>query len=506
MNNNLYALLRHKFTPMEDRVFLHTPGGVWTYQDMDRLCGCFARAFLDMGVCAADRIVVQVEKSAAALAVYLACLRIGAVYIPLNTSYRLREVEFFLTDANPALFICTPENYEQYQPLVRQAGIRLHHALGTNDSAYLWSQVKDLDGCEAIADAAETDIAAMLYTSGTTGRPKGAMLSHGNLSANAVTLHHYWGFGSTDVLLHALPVYHVHGLFVALHCAMLSACRVLFLPAFNVDQIFTCLPHATVMMGVPTYYTRLLAREEFNAALCSNIRIFISGSAPLLPQTFDTFQQRTGQRILERYGMTETGMIASNPLQGERIAGTVGFPLPGIEVRITGDNAEILPDGEIGTVEVRGPNVFNGYWKRPELGAEVFREDGFFITGDLGHLDKGRLTLAGRGKDLIISGGLNIYPREIEICLDDLPGIRESAVIGVPHPDYGEAVVAVVVTETGTRLAEHQIIDGIKSDLAGFKQPKRVFTVDELPRNAMGKVEKNVLRERYKDVFLKRGN
>jgi malonyl-CoA/methylmalonyl-CoA synthetase len=502
MNNNLYALLQHGFTLAEDRVFLHVPdGGVWTYQDMDRLCGRFARAFLDMGVSAGDRIVVQVEKSAAAIAVYLACLRIGAVYTPLNTSYRLREVEFFLTDASPALFICTPENHEQYQPLSRQAGIRQQHALGTNDSGYLWSMVRDLDSYTDIAEVAASDVAAMLYTSGTTGRPKGALLSHGNLCANAVTLHHYWGFGSSDVLLHALPVYHVHGLFVALHCAMLSACRVLFLPAFNVDQILTCLPRATVMMGVPTYYTRLLAREEFNAALCSNIRVFISGSAPLLPQTFETFQQRTGQRILERYGMTETGMIASNPLQGERIAGTVGFPLPGIELRITGDKGQILADGEIGNVEVRGPNVFHGYWKRPEVGAEVFREDGFFITGDLGLLDDGRLTLAGRGKDLIISGGLNIYPREIEMCLDDLPGIRESAVIGVPHPDFGEAVVAVVVAETGAVLVEERIIDGIKSDLAGFKQPKCVFSVDELPRNAMGKVEKNVLRERYWDVF-----
>lgn len=502
MNNNLYALLKESFTPMQDRVFLQLANGqTWTYREMDRLCARFARAFLDKGVSRGDRIVVQVEKSAAAIAVYLAGLRIGAVYIPLNPAYTLPEVEYFLTDANPAVFICTPERYREFQPLVRKAGIRHHYPLGISDAGGLWHRVKDLNGYEEIAVMAETDCAAMLYTSGTTGRPKGAMLSHGNLSSNALTLHDYWGFNTADVLLHALPVFHVHGLFVALHCAMLSACRVLFLPSFDVDRVLACLPRATVMMGVPTYYSRLLAHQEFDPAVCRNNRLFISGSAPLSPQTFTEFEQRTGHKILERYGMTETGMIASNPLQGERIAGTVGFPLPGIEVRICDEAGKPLPDGEIGNVEVRGPNVFPGYWKRPELAGEVFREDGYFITGDLGHLDNGRLTLAGRGKDLIISGGLNVYPREIETCLDQLPGIRESAVIGVPHPDYGEAVVAVVVAQTGAALTEEQIKDGIRPGLAGFKQPKRVFIVDELPRNAMGKVEKNSLRESYQTVF-----
>ena len=373
--------------------------------------------------------------------------------------------------------------------------------LGTTDAAYLWSEVKDIDGYEDIAEAAETDIAAMLYTSGTTGRPKGAMLSHGNLCSNARTLHDYWGFSPGDVLLHALPVYHVHGLFVALHCAMLSACRVIFLPRFDTDQIRALLPEATAMMGVPTYYTRLLADGGFDASICGNMRVFISGSAPLSPQTFAEFERRSGRKILERYGMTETGMIASNPLQGERIAGTVGFPLPGVQVRIAGNDGKVLPDGETGNVEVRGPNVFKGYWNRPELAGEVFRNDGFFITGDLGHMENNRLTLAGRAKDLIISGGLNVYPKEIEIYLDNLPGVRESAVIGVPHHDFGEAVIAVVVAESGAALTEEQVMEEIKSDLAGFKQPKRVFTVDELPRNTMGKVEKNVLRERYREVF-----
>lgn len=502
MNKNLYALLRDSFIPMEDRVFLQlTDGNTWTYRDMDRLCSRFARSFLDMGVSAGDRVVVQVQKSPAAVALYLACLRVGAVYVPLNTAYTPREVEYFLNDAGPALFIGAPERHQQLQPLVRKAGISHYHTLGTNDTGDFWSQVKDLEGYEDIMDAAESDLAAILYTSGTTGRPKGAMLTHGNLSSNAMTLRDFWGFDGTDVLLHALPIYHVHGLFVALHCAMLSACRVIFLPRFDTDQIRAYLPEATVMMGVPTFYTRLLANAGFSASICENIRVFISGSAPLSPQTFTAFEQRTGRKIMERYGMTETGMIASNPLRGERVAGTVGYPLPGIEVRITNDEGKVMPDDEIGNVEVTGPNVFTGYWKRPKLAGEIFRDDGYFITGDLGRLENGRLTLAGRGKDLIISGGLNVYPREIEMCLDALPGVRESAVIGVPHPDYGETVVAVVVVKMGSVLTEKQITEGIRSDLAGFKQPKRVFTVDELPRNAMSKVEKNVLRERYKDVY-----
>ena len=502
MNKNLYALLKERFNPRFDQVFLQSPGGSsWTYGEMDSLCARFARAFLDMGVAAGDRIVVQVDKSPAAVAVYLACLRIGAVYVPLNTSYTANEVEFFLTDATPAVFIHAPERVKEYQPLVGKAGIRHSCMLGTSGDVHLWSEVKDLAGYDDILEATESDIAAMLYTSGTTGRPKGAMLSHGNLSSNALTLHDYWGFVPEDVLIHALPVYHVHGLFVALHCAMLSGCRVIFLPRFDTGLTRTCLPEATVMMGVPTYYTRLLADAGFDASICGNMRVFISGSAPLSPQTFEEFEQRIGGKILERYGMTETGMIASNPLDGERIAGTVGFPLPGVEVRITGNEGKILPDGEIGNVEVRGANVFKGYWNRPELGREVFRDDGYFITGDLGHLENGRLTLAGRSKDLIISGGLNIYPGEIEHCLDDLPGIRESAVIGVPHHDFGEAVIAVVVADSSEALTEGQVKEGIKSNIAGFKQPKRVFIVDELPRNTMGKVEKNVLRERYRDVF-----
>ena len=505
MNKNLYTLLREGFSKGEERIFLDCMDGhPWSYGAMDRLCGRFAGAFLDMGVQAGDRVLVQVEKSPAAIAVYLACLRIGAVYTPLNTAYTAHELEFFLDDAKPVLFISTPENHEKLRPLARRAGIRQHHALGTSETGHLWAQAQVGRVHEAICQVEETDIAAMLYTSGTTGRPKGALLSHGNLASNALALHALWGFHPGDVLLHALPVYHVHGLFVALHCAMLSACRVLFLPRFDDNLILERLPEATVMMGVPTYYSRLLARPDFKHACCRGMRLFISGSAPLLPQTFNEFEQRSGHRILERYGMTETGMIASNPLQGERIAGTVGFPLPGTEVRICDDEGKLQPDGEIGTVEVRGPNVFRGYWQRPELAAEVFRADGFFITGDLGQLDDGRLTLAGRGKDLIISGGLNVYPKEIEICLDELPEIEESAVIGVPHPDFGEAVIALVVAAAGTAFDEARLSSALRPLLAGFKQPKRIIAIKELPRNAMGKVEKNVLREKYRDVLSKK--
>ncbi len=502
MNKNHYALLRDRFIPMEDRVFLQLPEGKnWTYGDMDRLSGRFARAFRDLGVNAGDRIVTQVEKSAAAVAVYLACLRTGAIFVPLNTAYTLTEVDYFLKDAAPAIYLCTPERFLQMQARDVNAVVGQIIALGTNDREYFWSHVNDLEEYDEISDSAESDVAAMLYTSGTTGQPKGAMLTHGNLTSNAITLHDYWGFGPTDVLLHALPVYHIHGLFTALHCAMLSACRVLFLSAFDAGEVRMQLPQATVMMGVPTYYSRLLAGTDFNAGECEHIRVFISGSAPLTPAVFREFEARTGQRILERYGMTETGMIASNPLQGDRIPGTVGYALPGIEVRITDDMGNLLPEGQIGNVEVRGPNVFTGYWNKPELTQQAFRDDGFFITGDMGQLDDKRLSLSGRSKDLIISGGLNVYPKEIEMCLDNFPGVSESAVIGVPHSDFGEAVAAVVVAKTGARLTEEQILNEIRSDLAGFKRPKRVLIVDELPRNAMGKVEKSVLRKRYKDLF-----
>ena len=355
---------------------------------------------------------------------------------------------------------------------------------------------------QMVADVDGDDLAAILYTSGTTGRSKGAMLSHANLASNAQVLYETWQWQTDDVLLHALPIFHVHGLFVALHCALLGGSRVIFLPRFDVDQMIARLPEVTVMMGVPTFYTRLLERTDFDRELCAGMRLFISGSAPLLAETHRAFEARTGHRILERYGMTEAGMITSNPYVGDRIAGTVGFPLAGVQARVADGEGRELPRGEAGVLEISGPNVFRGYWKMPEKTAEEFRPDGWFITGDIAVMaEDGRVTIVGRAKDLIISGGFNVYPKEIELKLDELPGVKESAVIGVPHPDFGEGVTAVVVADGSHAVSERSIIAALKDGLARFKQPKRVFIVEELPRNTMGKVQKNVLRENYRDIF-----
>ena len=496
---NLYQIFRDRFEAHLDQPFLISPGeAVCSYGDIDRLSACFAAALRLEDVNALDRVVVQVDKSAGAVALYLACLRIGAVYVPLNVAYTAAEVAYFLSDAAPTLFVCRPASADQLYEVARQAGVPVTRTLGTSLDGSLGHVTHKLTPSEALTERAPDDVAAMLYTSGTTGRSKGAMLTLENLASNAVTLHKYWGFRPGDVLLHALPIFHVHGLFVALHCAMLNASSVIFLPGFNANQVRRALADATVMMGVPTFYTRLLDNEEFTREDCRNIRLFISGSAPLTEQTFTEFEQRTGHRILERYGMTETNMITSNPLDGERVAGTVGYALPGIEVRVTSDSGEPLPPGELGSVELKGPNVFTGYWRMPQKTAQEFRSDGFFITGDLGLLDQdGRLSLVGRSKDLIISGGYNIYPQEIESVIDALPGVVESAVIGVPHPDFGESVIAVVVAIKDQAVTEASIIEATALQLARFKQPRRVILVDELPRNTMGKVQKNILRDRY---------
>jgi malonyl-CoA/methylmalonyl-CoA synthetase len=354
---------------------------------------------------------------------------------------------------------------------------------------------------EQVVEVAADDLAAILYTSGTTGLSKGAMLSHANLASNAQVLHDYWHWQHDDVLLHALPIFHVHGLFVALHCALLGGSRLIFLPRFDADEVIARLPEATVLMGVPTFYTRLLERADFTRELCAGMRLFISGSAPLLADTHREFEARTGHRILERYGMTEAGMITSNPYDGERIAGTVGFALPGVSARVADDQGAERPRGEAGVLEIQGPNVFQGYWQMPEKSAEEFRPDGWFITGDIAVMaDDGRVSIVGRAKDLIISGGFNVYPKEIESQIDELPGVRESAVIGVPHADFGEGVVAVVVADGSSGLTEQSVVEALKDRLARFKQPKRVYIVDELPRNTMGKVQKNVLRDVYKDA------
>ncbi len=496
---NLYQVFRDRFETHLEQPFLISPGdSICSYGDIDHLSACFATALRQEGVKAGERVVVQVDKSAGAVALYLACLRTGAVYVPLNVAYTATEVAYFLGDAAPALFVCRPESAGQLEGIARQAGVPVIHTLGTSLDGSFGHLTHKLAPHKALTERAPDDVVAMLYTSGTTGQSKGAMLTLENLASNAVTLHEYWGFRPGDVLLHALPIFHVHGLFVALHCAMLNASSVLFLSKFDTKEVRKALPDATVMMGVPTFYTRLLACEEFNRKECLNIRLFISGSAPLTEQTFAEFEQRTGHRILERYGMTETGMITSNPLDGERVAGTVGYALPGIEVRVAGESGEPLPPGEVGSVELKGPNVFTGYWQMREKTAQEFRDDGFFISGDLGTLaENGRLTLVGRSRDLIISGGLNIYPKEIESVIDELPGVVESAVIGVPHPDFGESMIAIVVANKDQAASEASILKATALQLARFKQPRRVILVDELPRNTMGKVQKNILRDRY---------
>jgi malonyl-CoA/methylmalonyl-CoA synthetase len=496
---NLYKILRDKFETRLDQPFLVSPGGSQhSYGDIDRLSAEFAATLIEVGVNAGDRVVVQVDKSPPAVALYLACLRIGAVYVPLNTAYTSAEVAYFLGDAVPALFVCRPDPVEQLSAIAKQAGVATTLTLGDSLDGSFADMAQKLSPLNELTMLDPDDVAAMLYTSGTTGRSKGAMLTLDNLASNAITLHEYWGFRPGDVLLHALPIFHVHGLFVALHCAMLNASKVIFLPKFDTAEVRKLLTDATLMMGVPTFYTRLLDCEDFGREECRHIRLFISGSAPLTEQTFEAFEQRTGHKILERYGMTETSMITSNPLNGERVAGTVGYALPGIEIRVADGTGTPLPPGTVGSVELKGPNVFKGYWQMPEKTAQEFHADGFFITGDLGSLaEDGRLSLVGRSKDLIISGGYNIYPKEIEVIIDEVPGVLESAVIGIPHSDLGESVVAVVVPDKENPATEESISKVTGSQLAVFKQPRRIILVDELPRNTMGKVQKNILRDRY---------
>lgn len=494
---NLYRLIRRRFPADLDQPCLLLPGGdAVTYRTLDARSAQIAHALVSAGCVTGDRVAAQVEKSATAICLYLACLRAGLVYLPLNTGYQQRELSYFLGDAKPRVVVCSPEGMASMSAIATPA-IRIF-TLDDRDQGSLINEIRScFEYFEPVA-MQESDLAAILYTSGTTGRSKGAMLSHGNLAANALTLVEYWGFSAADVLYHALPIFHVHGLFVALHCVLLSASRMWFCPKFDVAQALDLLPRSSVMMGVPTFYTRLLANPGFGRKHCGTVRVFISGSAPLLPETFALFETRTSQRILERYGMTETGMNTSNPLFGERIAGSVGLPLPGVEARVVGKDGQLLPVGEIGGIEVKGPNVFNGYWGMPEKTAEEFTADGFFRTGDLGKLlPNGYVQIVGRAKDLIITGGLNVYPKEIEELIDALPGVLESAVIGIPHPDLGEAVTAVVVAQPGAKLTSNRIIGLLKPQLAGFKMPKYVYMVANLPRNTMGKVQKNILRQQY---------
>ncbi len=500
---NLYSLFSENFPSQADALFLDgIDGRQLRYAELNQYTGRMLSLLKKLGIKKGDRIVVQVEKSLEAVLLYLTCLRAGVIYIPLNTAYTANEVSFFLADSAPQLFVCTPEQLDKLRSVAEQQGVPELLTLGSKGDGGLMDATKTMPVSEEIVNIAADDLAAILYTSGTTGRSKGAMLSHGNLAANALVLFDYWHWQNNDVLLHALPIYHVHGLFVALHCALLGGSRVIFMPRFDVSAVLQKLPESTVMMGVPTFYTRLLDNAGFTRNICSKMRLFISGSAPLLAETHRDFEARTGHRILERYGMTETGMITSNPYDGERIAGTVGYPLPGISARVADDDGRELPRGEPGVLEIAGPNVFRGYWQMPEKTAEEFRADGWFITGDIAVMDDdGRVTIVGREKDLIISGGFNVYPKEVESEIDALPGVKESAVIGVPHPDFGEGVTAIVVADDSTELNEQIIYDALRDRLARFKQPKQIFIVDNLPRNTMGKVQKNILRQRYQDIY-----
>jgi len=496
-NGNFYATLRDRFSARLDAPMLTAPdGAVATYGDMDARAGAMASAFAHAGARAGDRIVVQVEKSFDNVAAYLGALRGGFVYCPLNTAYTDEEVAYFLGDAEPAIFVCDPARMNALSAVAKSAGVDCLMTLGGAGKGTLCDAANNARDAAPVHARHADDLAAILYTSGTTGRSKGAMLSHRALQSNALALNALWGFSGDDVLLHALPVFHIHGLFVALHTAMLSACEILFLPRFEISAVRNALPRASLMMGVPTFYTRLLDDERFDRAATAHMRLFVSGSAPLSAETHAAFETRTGHKILERYGMSEAGMIASNLLDGDRIAGTVGFALPGVDIRITDGDGANLPANDPGNVEVRGDSLFSGYWRMPEKTAEEFRGD-WFVTGDIGALDEsGRLTLSGRAKDLIIAGGYNIYPKEIETVLDAVEGVSESAVIGAPHKDMGEGVVAVIVGDVGD-----DTIRKAAEALARFKRPRRYYRLDALPRNAMGKVQKQVLRERYLDAF-----
>ncbi|MFL4994554.1 MAG: malonate--CoA ligase [Microvirga sp.] len=508
MSENLFAIFRSRFPADLSKVFLERPdGSTVTYADLIGLSGQLANALKRLGVKPGDRVAAQVEKSAEALLVYLAALRIGAAYLPLNSAYTTGEIRYFLGDAEPTVFVCRPQVASDMNALAGEVGVPRVETLGTSGDGSLMEAARA--EAHEFEDVARTrdDLAAILYTSGTTGRSKGAMLSHGNLASNAEVLRDTWRFTPEDRLLHALPIFHTHGLFVATNVTLMTGSSLIFLPGFNANEIIRLLPQATVMMGVPTFYTRLLAREDFTRDLVAHMRLFVSGSAPLSAETHKEFQERTGHAILERYGMTETNMNTSNPYDGERIPGSIGFPLSGVEIRIADpQTGRVLPQGETGVIEIRGPNVFKGYWRMPEKTREEFRDDGSFISGDLGRIDeRGYIYIVGRAKDLIISGGYNVYPAEVEAAIEAIPGVAECAVVGAPHPDFGEGVVAVIAPKPGAQLDEKGVQAALANELAKYKQPKRVFIANDLPRNAMGKVQKKDLREQYAGVFTAGG-
>jgi malonyl-CoA/methylmalonyl-CoA synthetase len=504
--NNLYAQFHQAFAGALPEVAIETDDGhSWTFNDLHQQSAQMANWLQSQGVAPGARVMVQVEKSVPALIFYLACLRAGVVYVPLNTAYQSAELAYFMENAEPSVFVADPAKADSLRELAARIGVPHLMTLGADGQGSLIEATQSLPTEHAIQDVAASDLAAILYTSGTTGRSKGAQLTHSNLASNALTLHKLWGWETGDVLIHALPIFHVHGLFVAVHCALLNASKMLWMGKFKPQQALEWLPRATVFMGVPTLYVRLLQEAGLTPQACAHMRLFISGSAPLLAETFREWQGRTGHTILERYGMSETTMLTSNPYRAEdgpRLGGTVGRPLPGVDLRCVTEQGEHCAAGDIGGIEVRGPNVFPGYWRMPEANAKEFTADGWFKTGDVGQINaEGYVTIVGRSKDLIITGGYNVYPAEVEGYINDLPGVAESAVIGCPHADFGEGVVAVVVPQAGVKLDADALMQAIKSQIANFKVPKHLFVVDELPRNVMGKVQKKALRETYADVF-----
>ncbi len=501
MSNHLFDAIR-KAAVDRSAAFILTPGGrVWSYGDMVDFSGRLAARLVELGVKPGDRVAVQVEKSPEALMLYLACVRAGAVYLPLNTAYTLAELDYFIGDAEPHLVVVAPDAAEGVRSVAAKYKAVVE-TLDENSGGSLLAALKDGTDFTDVPRGPD-DLAAILYTSGTTGRSKGAMLTHDNLLSNAATLRDYWRFTAKDRLIHALPIFHTHGLFVASNVILLSGASMYFVPKFDAGEALRLMQGATSMMGVPTFYVRLVQHDGLTPEATAGMRLFISGSAPLLAETHRLFQEKTGHAILERYGMTETNMNTSNPYDGDRVAGTVGFPLPGVSVRVTEpDTGRLLGTDETGMIEVKGPNVFKGYWRMPEKTMAEFRADGFFITGDLGKIDdRAYVHIVGRGKDLIISGGYNIYPKEVETEIDQLPGVVESAVIGVPHPDFGEGVTAIVVRQSEAATDEGAVLDGLKDRLARYKQPKRIIFIEDLPRNTMGKVQKNVLRDSYADLY-----
>src|SRR3954471_13967994 len=502
-NRNLFAALRAAFPQDLDAVAVETDNELhYSWRDLERGTAMVANLLQSLGLEEGARIAVQAEKSVEAMMPYLATLRAGYIFLPLNTAYQKAEIEYFVGNAEPAVVVCSPQNFGWVSKIAFQAGTQHVFTLGDDRTGSLLERAaRQSDRHEPVV-CGDDDVAVIIYTSGTTGRSKGAMLTHGNMRSNAEVLRTYWGWRAGDVLIHALPIFHVHGLFVAIHGALLNGSKMIWFARFDPKRVIDRLPDATVFMGVPTLYVRMLAESRLNKVVCRNMRLFVSGSAPLLLETFREWQERTGHTILERYGMSETIMLTSNPYEGERRGGTVGFPLPGVQLRVRDDQGRDLPAGEIGGIQVKGPNVFKGYWRMPEKTREEFTEDGFFRTGDVGKVDdRGYVTIVGRSKDLIISGGYNVYPAEVEGYINEMPGVAESALVGVPHPDFGEVGVAVVIARPGARIEPDALMGTLKHQLANFKIPKRCFVVQELPRNTMGKVQKNLLRDEHKSLF-----